>query len=185
MIPKVECPACGALLNLSVERGAKSPEPTYIPPTHQAAARTLFDTSAVNDPRRKERAVRADRTGVHPDFLKFAIALEKECLSRGWPMFWNEFVRDKKRQDDLKAQGVSKASFGQSAHNFGMAGDLVHFGRYWALNEREWALVGVIGKDVARRQNLKITWGGDWSFYDPAHWELANWRDLAKVPNRA
>ncbi|QCS37219.1 hypothetical protein [Tortoise microvirus 70] len=63
-----------------------------------------------------------------------------------------------------------------------MAVDIVHFGRYWDLSPKEWAVVGLIGKEVARRRNIKIVWGGDWRFWDPAHWELKDWKAL-RVPD--
>jgi hypothetical protein len=85
-------------------------------------------------------------------------------------------LRDEKRQNDLYEQGRSKAKGGNSPHQFGCAVDIVHATRYWQLSKKEWDIIGSIGKEIARKRHLKLDWGGDWDFYDPAHWQLKNWR---------
>jgi len=37
-----------------------------------------------------------------------------------------------------------------------------------------------IGKEVARKRNIKLDSGHDWNFWDPAHWEIDNWQDQIK-----
>jgi hypothetical protein len=63
--------------------------------------------------------------------------------------------------------------------------DIIHASRAWNLTKKEWDVLGSIGKEIARKRNLKMEWGGDWDgregrpkFYDPAHWQIKNWRDL-------
>jgi len=102
----------------------------------------------------------------------------KEMEARGVAMFATEFNRSNERQRELKAKGVSKAGPGASPHNYGLAVDIVHLTRLWDLTEKEWDLIGTIGKEVARKMNLKVEWGGDWNFYDPAHWEIRDWREV-------
>lgn len=120
---------------------------------------------------------RASRYGSHPDLVKFEAKFRKELNKKGIPMYPHCFLRDDHTQARLKAQGRSKAGPGQSPHNWGCAVDIVHSSRHWNLTEKEWAMIGAIGKEVARKMNLRITWGGDWEgFWDPAHWELADWR---------
>ena len=42
-------------------------------------------------------------------------------------------------------------------------------------------MIGGVGKEVARKMGLRVTWGGDFkSLYDPAHWELTDWRTVRK-----
>ena len=55
--------------------------------------------------------------------------------------------------------------------------DIVHASRAWNLTKKEWDVLGSIGKEIARKRNLKMEWGGDWKFYDPAHWQIKDWRD--------
>lgn len=156
-----------------IERRPPAPK---VPQTGSDAASTLFAPLVVQSNAFKERELRAERGNSDPDLVDFATHFTRALKDRGFPFFPIEWERGRERQDALKAQGLSRASWGQSAHNFGMAVDVVHFGRFWQLSRAEWAVVGLIGKEVARKRNIKIRWGGDWDFYDPAHWELSDWK---------
>ena len=158
--------------------------PPSLPLSHQDAAQRLVDMVRVRSAPYRERELREPWDGVHPDLLDWSRAFLKELQRRGMPFFVHDYVRTKEQQDALFKAGRSKARFGQSAHNFGMAADILHFGRFWDLSKKEWAVVGLIGKEVARRRNIKITWGGDWKFYDPAHWELKEWKALRDAARR-
>lgn len=149
----------------------------------QQAAATLADASFCASGRYRDQQLRADRDGAHKSILTFSNKLVKELAARDVPFFAHVYYRGREAQEAAKSQGNSKASFGKSPHNFGCAVDLIHGVRAWKLSEKEWQLVGAIGKDVARRANLKIVWGGDWKFYDPAHWELRDWREVRKCYN--
>ena len=97
----------------------------------------------------------------------------------GVPMFAHCVIRNGAEQDALYVQNRSKARAGQSPHNYGMAIDIVHGRKAWELPGTSWSIIGHIGKEIAHQRGLKLEWGGDWSFYDPAHWQLENWRSLA------
>lgn len=154
------------------------PPPDLIPTTHQAAAQSLVAPSVVASAAYRERFMRHSRDGAHPDLLRFQVAFCKELQRRNMPFFPIQFVRSNKEQAELLKKGVTKAGPGQSPHNFGLAVDIVHFGKWWNITRLQWAVVGMIGKEVARKMNIRVTWGGDWNFYDPAHWELSDWREL-------
>jgi hypothetical protein len=63
-----------------------------------------------------------------------------------------------------------------------MAVDMVSTNYAWELTKAEWFAIGVIGKRVAERLDIDVVWGGDWTRpYDPAHWELADWREAYEV----
>lgn len=156
---------------------ASAPPPAFLPATHRAAALGLVDMAVVRSLRYRRREHSVSWEGTDADMTRFQTAFIKELKARGMPFFVHALYRNKADQDRMYRNAVSKAKWGQSAHNFGMAADIVHFGRYWDLTRKEWEVIGLIGKEVARRTNIKIEWGGDWSFYDPAHWELADWRD--------
>lgn len=147
--------------------------------TYQDAAQSLVDRAALSSGAFRKRETSWTKEGSSPDILKFAVKLTEELKRRGMPFFIHELYRGKERQNELHAKGNSKARFGSSPHNFGMAVDIVHYGRFWELSLKEWAIIGLIGKECARKANLKVTWGGDWSFYDPAHWELSDWKNRA------
>ncbi len=147
-----------------------------LPADYQAAAVRLVDLPAVNTTKYRVRETSVSREGSDVEIALFAMKFIDELKRRGMPFFPHCYLRDEATQNALLKRGVTKAKFGQSPHNYGMAVDIVHYGRFWDLSRKEWAIIGLTGKEVARRANIKITWGGDWKFYDPAHWELRDWK---------
>ncbi|QCS36976.1 hypothetical protein [Tortoise microvirus 37] len=155
--------------------------------THADAAAGLSDTVYIASADYRRLAIRTPREGAEPDIVRFYLAFQKDLVARGFPFFATEFLRGRDRQQALYNAGNSKAVFGRSPHNFGMAVDIVHCKRLWDLKPQEWALIGLLGKEAARKQSIKIEWGGDWFGrgkrrtspgqvgWDPAHWELADW----------
>lgn len=125
---------------------------------------------------------RADRTGAREELLEFERKLIKRAFKLGIPLFAHCVVRGATTQDRLYRQGFSKAKAGHSPHNYGCAVDLVHGTKAWALTQKQWLILGHLGHEVARQIGVKIAWGGDWKEpgqllgWDPAHWELADWR---------
>lgn len=145
--------------------------------TYQAALRRLITPMAFQDVKFLNRKAGVDLSRLDLDLLRWVRAMARECEAMAIPLFVIEGYRDPARQAELKAKGNSKAGPGQSPHQYGFAVDLVHYGLFWNLTEKEWAVVGQLGKEVARKQNLDLTWGGDFeSLWDPAHWELTDWR---------
>ena len=47
------------------------------------------------------------------------------------------------------------------------------------LSRKEWDVLGHIGEEVAAQRGLKLEWGGRWKFYDPAHWQVADFQHVA------
>lgn len=121
---------------------------------------------------------RAHRDGAHADILEFERRLISRCRKLGVPLFGHCVNRGAVEQNSLFVRGLSKARYGQSPHNYGLAVDIVHGTKAWDLTRRQWSIIGHIGKEVAAQLGIKVEWGGDWSFYDPAHWELADWREI-------
>lgn len=148
--------------------------------THQSAAMLLVDLEYVNSLRYREKVVECDRRGSDPQIIEFYQHLNRALFARGFPFYAYEFLRSNERQAELKAKGRSKAGPGQSPHNHGMAVDVIHCKRGWDLSREEWDIVGAIGKEVARKRKIPIEWGGDWAFWDPAHWQLADWRNRVR-----
>lgn len=121
--------------------------------------------------------MRAIREGAHPKILEFEDALIKRLAKHMVPMWAHSIVRGAKQQEAAFAGGFSKARFGKSPHNFGCAVDLVHGTKAWGLSEDAWKIIGDIGKEVAKSRGVPIVWGGDFqSLWDPAHWELRDWK---------
>jgi hypothetical protein len=64
-----------------------------------------------------------------------------------------------------------------------LAVDIISATKAWDLSKKQWDVIGCIGKEIARKRNLKIDWGGDWDFWDPAHWQIADWRKYRTAYN--
>ncbi len=167
---------------MSKAKRAKQPRNLYpdpirrLPADHQAAARSLTNHEYCKSLKYKAQSLKTSWEGVHPDILDFHKAFQKELLQRGYPFYAFFFWRSHELQDELYRQGSTKARGGQSPHNYGCAVDEVHCYKFWDLTRKQWAVLGAIGKEVARRKGIKIVWGGDWKFYDPVHFQLADWK---------
>jgi hypothetical protein len=153
---------------------------------YQTARRQLMNKPFMETPKYREQQGRANRTGVYvcPDtgralIQEFEKAFVSALRRQGMPFFAHSCVRTSEEQQLLFETGRSKARAGQSPHNYGMAVDVVHSVHAWDLERRAWDIVGHIGYETARRIGVDINWGGEWKFYDPAHWELHDWKYLA------
>lgn len=146
--------------------------------TFKDALREMVDRPFLASIRYSEQQTRADRDLCHPDILVFEKALVKRLKDMGVPMFCHCARRGAVEQQKLFDEGYSKAMPGQSPHNFGLAVDVIHGTRAWELSRKSWEVIGHVGKEVAQARGIKLKWGGDWEFYDPAHWQLADWDNL-------
>lgn len=114
------------------------------------------------------------------------------ALKRDIPLYVHTALRDQNAQTAVLKAGNSKVAYPNSAHNIGEAVDIVHGVLHWQMNEQEWQLLGVLGRLALDRLNaslrkdrkLHLTWGGDWKFYDPAHWEITDYRARTAIKPR-
>jgi hypothetical protein len=144
---------------------------------YTAAAYALADATALKRKDVKRIQTEVQFEGVHPEIVAFWKAMVQACKARNIPVIAFEMLRTEERQNELYEKGRSKVKGKNGSHVWGCAIDIVHATRYWQLSRKEWDIIGAIGKEVARKRNITITWGGDWdSIYDPAHWQLKNWR---------
>ncbi|QCS37244.1 hypothetical protein [Tortoise microvirus 74] len=144
------------------------------------ALAALVDRPFLETERYAEQQRRAIREGAHPKVLKFTDAMVRRCKRVGIPMFAHCIVRGAAHQAELFRTGMSKDSpdDGLWPHR-GCAVDLIHSVKGWNLNKEEWRLIGHLGKEVSDQMGLGMEWGGDWKFYDPAHWQFRKWRTVA------
>lgn len=150
--------------------------------TFEAGLKAIRNLDFLKSPKYGDQQSRANRKGAHVDILDFERALVRRLRKLGVPVFAHCVIRTSAEQDALFVQGNSKARGGQSPHNYGFAVDIVHSVSAWEIPAHAWAMIGHVGKEVAASLGVKVQWGGDWSFYDPAHWELADWRKLRDSP---
>lgn len=122
--------------------------------------------------------VREDGTQIWREHRGFVPVFIRRMQQLGVPMYAHCIVRTEAEQQKLFDAGKSKDSpaDGIWPHK-AWAADIVHSTKHWDMTPMQWKLIGHIGKEVAHSLQVKVTWGGDWSFYDPAHWELADWRE--------
>ena len=184
-------------LNTAARLPPELAEPAGLHKTYEEALRGLRDEEFLAGHRHKEQHWRAIRkgadarlvgvrvTGPHGDKAVEKIVepgFEQKFLRKmakmGVPMFAHCVVRPNGLQDELFKAGHSKARAGESPHNYGLAIDLIHGTKGWQLSRQQWDLIGHVGKEIAAAMGIELEWGGDWKFYDPAHWEIKDWRSL-------
>jgi len=148
------------------------------------------------------------RQGMRADWQqvddRLRLLAAKVCIrakSRGIPLYIHSAFRTREEQDVLLQRGVTKVGYPRSAHNIGEAIDLVHGIYHWDLTQQEWLYIRHLVYDELRKMNaalpmarkLQLNWGGDDGTpqdkfrWDPAHWEIADYRDrigarLERVP---
>lgn len=145
-------------------------------PLASAAQRMAVEKEYFVSPSYLSQQDRADWQHVHPDMLRFASQLIETLRKRNVPFYAHSAYRTEAEQAALFRDKRTKSKYPRAAHCQGAAVDIVHSRYHWMLEKGEWDYIGKVGKDLAHRLGLKITWGGDWSFYDPAHWELYGWQ---------
>lgn len=123
---------------------------------------------------------RADWQQTDAQLCRFVAYLVHDARKRGIPLFVHSAFRTEAEQNALRAKGRSKASYPNAPHCQGFAADVVHSRYAWMLTDDEWLYIGKLGKDIAKRLGIDVVWGGDWSFYDPAHWEIRDWRQQVR-----
>lgn len=147
----------------------------------------MTDTEFIKTVKYGEQQLRADALGAHPVIVEFAGLLVSRMRGIGVPMFPHCIWRGADEQAELHRRGYTKVLYPNSAHNRGCAVDIVHSTKAWDLTPRQWQIVGHVGRELAASKGWKLVWGGDdpdvddefnW---DPAHWELGNWRSHAMV----
>jgi hypothetical protein len=154
-----------------------------LPKNLQEAAALLVDRPNCESVGYKHKQI-YDWDGVHPDIIEFTRRMVKELKRRGIPFYAFELMRTAERQKHLLRQKRSKAGPWESPHQYGCAVDLISYTRLWNITPQQWLVVGTIGKEIARKMGIKVVWGGDWKFYDPAHWQLADWKEYKWMYDR-
>lgn len=132
----------------------------------------------------------ADWQNVDPQLVRLAGAVLRWFDKIEVPLWVHSAFRTELEQEALLRRGVSKARFPNAPHCQGAAIDLIHARYAWDLTPGEWFNIAA----VVRMCWFKISpdeplvWGGSWVRgtptadrvgWDPAHYELRNWRDWA------
>lgn len=153
------------------------PSSVRLPVGAQATIKGMVDLKHLRGKTYQTRKGKQDWHNCHPDIKRFALAMQRECEKRGIPVWIFEVYRTPERQRELFNKGTTKAGPGSSPHQYGCAVDIISSAKLWDWTETEWQLLGVIGKEVARKCNIKLDWGGDWG-WDKPHWQLSHWKQV-------
>lgn len=135
-----------------------------------------------------EQRARPLAGGAAPELLDFLYLFYKRLDGRGIPMFAHTIVRTPEEQQKLFLDGFSRDSPSDGIYpHKGCAFDLVHSIYAWDMSPQEWLIIGEVGKELAKQRRFDIVWGGDWLRkptdrvgWDPAHWELRDFRERCK-----
>ena len=162
--------------------------------THIAAMRDMVDVASMQSFKVIERMTVFDHERVHPLIVDFVKEVLKECRRRNIPIRPFELYRSPKRQIKLKAAGFSNAGAMSSPHQYGCAVDLIHQIRLWdGARTVHWEALHALFSEIARKRGIKLRWGGHFKvrrkgklvpFWDPAHFEIENWREWREYYRR-
>ena len=127
---------------------------------------------------------RADWQHCDARLMRWAALFQEYARKRQIPLYVHTAFRSEAEQAKVGAGGHSKVTFPNSAHNIGEAVDVVHSVFHWDLTRAEWSMLHTLGllaldrvnADLPKALKLRLVWGGDWKFYDPAHWEIQDYR---------
>lgn len=144
-----------------------------------------------------EKHARANWNGVDQRLQLFSGLYMMTLRNMGIPMYCHTALRTHEEQKRLYNKGRSQNPGPDAPHIRGYAVDIVHGKFHWDPTETEWKHLGKIGRELNRLlpPGPPIIWGGDWNnngvpvgedpkerFWDPAHWQVAGWRNLPYRP---
>lgn len=152
------------------------------------ALQAMRNPGFLKTPKYKEQQTRAVTVGADIRICEFADKLVRRAAGMGIPLFPLCIVRTHEDQAAEFVQGNSRddPSDGMWPH-MAYAVDIIH-GTLGYMDKPKiphaWDCIGHLGKEVANSMDLKIVWGGDWKFYDPAHWEIHGWKEHVRLGGR-
>lgn len=143
----------------------------------KAALQAMVNRPFLETERYQQQQWRANRKGAHFEIILFEMRLVARMADLGVPMFAHSVVRTQGEQNKVFLEGHSKKDGNAPYAHQRAACDVVHSIHAWNLTRDQWNVIGHVGKEVAKQLGLDVVWGGDWKDpWDPAHWELADWR---------
>jgi len=157
----------------------------FAPPNDaRANLRSLQDFKFLSTQKYQEQQWRATREGGHLLIIEFEKAFIKRLREEGIPAFCHAMVRTQEDQRKAFKGGFSNFDGSQPYVHEHCAVDVIHSIYGWNMERSQWLIFGHLGKEVAKMRGIDIVWGGDWKSKrwpegDPAHWELADWRNRA------
>jgi hypothetical protein len=147
-----------------------------------AQLRAMQDAAFCRSTKYTDQQARAKREGAHPDILEFERVFIKRLRKLNLPFYAFCVVRSRDEQRAAYVTGVSRMRGDRAYPHMKWAVDIIHCTKGWELSRKQWEIVGHIGMETAAQLGIKVVWGANFTnLYDPAHWELAEWRALAEA----
>ncbi|KGE02473.1 hypothetical protein JL39_02815 [Rhizobium sp. YS-1r] len=148
------------------------------------AIEAMRNSGFLKTARYQEQQVRAYTVGADPLICEFAGKVVQSAAKLGIPLFAHCIVRTFDEQASAFARGVSKVNPAvQPWPHKAWAVDIVHGTLGWMDKPsipHAWEVIGHLGYNVAQSMQIDVTWGGTFKrLYDPAHFELSDWRKRA------
>lgn len=128
---------------------------------------------------------RADWLHTDLRLMVWAAKFIELARKREIPLYVHCALRSEEEQRKVHSAGNSKALYPRSAHNIGEAVDIVHGTLHWQMTKEEWKFLYTLGQraldvinaELPADRKLQLVWGGHFkSLYDPAHWEIQDYR---------
>lgn len=144
----------------------------------------LQDPHYYSSPQYFEDIGKADWPLTDQVLLEFTRKLFLQARRDHVPIYVHTAYRSRALQAALARAGKSNVSSGP--HQRGAAVDIVHAFYHWNAPDQFWSYLNLVGHEIIRANGYPIQWGGDFkSLYDPAHWQLREWRKKPKLSERA
>lgn len=145
----------------------------------------------MRDPAKGEPRKRITRMRYHVGPMGFlADQIMKEMQRAGYPPREFNLYRSPRQQEEYKRRGTSRAGGYSSAHQYYGASDIIHERWAWFDPEQSgdvpdgahfwnciWDCVEIVGEKFNVQFSDRLKW-------DPAHVQLANWKDFREVVGR-
>lgn len=143
-----------------------------------AALRGMMDREYLASQNWQTQQMRPNRRGAHPDIVEFSRCYIKGVAKLGIPLYPHNMVRTPEQQRQLWLDGFSKNDGSKWYPHRAFAVDVVHSTRHWNLSDADWELLVHVGNEVAKAKGIHVVNGSTFKrLWDPAHWELKEWRD--------
>lgn len=94
----------------------------------------------------------------------------------GYPAKISECYRPPDRQNQLMAEGFSKARAWSSPHQFYEAVDIIHPSKGWNVSADYWEALATCVRNIEAKLGVELSHGHYWAFVDSAHIQLLDWK---------
>lgn len=171
-----------ALMNDSVRNKPVPSGTVAVSRRYQQAIDSMRNDEFFRHPKYTEQQTFAYTVGADPLICEFAGKVVLAAAKLGIPLYAHCIVRTAEEQASAYARGVSRVNpLTTPWPHRAFAVDIIHSTRGWMdkpVIPHAWDVIGHLGFNVAKSMQIEVNWGGEFkTLYDPAHFELADWKE--------